>query len=61
MRDEGGTYLVPDVVVEDGRRESSEFTYCGAESVGGGSDRGGEDLGGDEEGRAVGSELVEER
>lgn len=60
-RDDPELGLVVDVVVEDGRSESTELSDGGRDSVGGGTNRGGEALGGDEEGNAVGSELVEER
>lgn len=42
-----------DVVVQDGRDEGTEFTRCGGETVGRGSDGNGVDLSSEQEGRAA--------
>lgn len=60
-RDENRELTVVNVVVEDGRGESTELSDGGRDSVGGGANGGREALGRNEEGDAVGSKLVEER
>jgi hypothetical protein len=52
--------VVIDVVVQDGRSQSTKLSHGGTETVGGSSDGDGEDFSGDEEGGAVGTELLEE-
>ena len=48
------------VVVDNGRKQGTEFTHSSGETVSGSSNGDGEDLGSDQESGTVGSELLEE-
>lgn len=54
-------HLCIDVVVQNGRKESTGLSDTSGESVGGGSHRSGEDFTSNQECHGIGSELVEER